>query len=59
MLSTGLKQPAMLLGELGDIVGPAREMPDHPSVVHRVARRGALRMVSALEDLDRVVVPDL
>ena len=34
-------------------------MPDHPRIIHAVARRRALGVIIAVEDLDGVVLPDL
>ena len=40
-----LHRPRVLGGELGHGVRLVRQMPDHPGVVHPVARRRALRMI--------------
>ncbi len=50
IFASGLHGPRVLGRELGNVVGLAGQVADHPGVVHAVAGRGDLRMIVAGQD---------
>ena len=56
-LRTGLVDPGMLGGEFGNGIGIVRQVADHPGIIHPVTGCRGLRVIIAVEDFHRIVLP--